>query len=314
LGTADIAAAFNRRGMNERYFLSGNNSYYVLMPTGNLYAYVRDAKNDLAATLAHAPVATLGTAVYANPALLYAGTGQVAAVTATVDANGVVSLPPNAAFAGTVRITAIVSDGAEMTMQSFLFTVTDQAPTLQPIAAVTVPSSAGSKTVHVTAADPNVGDTTLVRVATVSTPLYALQQLYGLTAVDTSMNNARGKHEKYLVSSNGGNPAGGGLYVLTQTNMLYTYIPNAKNTLAATLAQPPVADFNRSTYFVYGNVYNNPTLLVDAPPPPAVVTSFPSLISLLLSWPTGYKGTFKATIVIGDESMETQESFLVTVY
>jgi hypothetical protein len=40
-----------------------------------------------------------------------------------VSSNGVITLTPSSGFVGTVRITATVSDGAEMTVQSFLFTV-----------------------------------------------------------------------------------------------------------------------------------------------------------------------------------------------
>ncbi len=35
---------------------ANNSSYYVLMPTDKLYAYIKDANNDLTATLAQPPV------------------------------------------------------------------------------------------------------------------------------------------------------------------------------------------------------------------------------------------------------------------
>ena len=71
LGTPDFGFDFNHA--DERIFLSGNNSnalnggYYVLMPTGLLYAW----QGSLATTLASAPVADLSAlGVYADPSLL----------------------------------------------------------------------------------------------------------------------------------------------------------------------------------------------------------------------------------------------------
>ena len=94
--------------------------YYVLMPGGDLYAYVPDASDNLLTnTLAGTPVAVLGASVYANPALLNTSTGLAPAVTATVDSSGNVTLTPNVAFAGTEKITVTVSDGVAVTSQSF---------------------------------------------------------------------------------------------------------------------------------------------------------------------------------------------------
>ena len=136
LTLGDQAKYFNGRGQDETYLLSSNGSnpagagWYVLMPTDKLYAWNGVS---LASTLNNAPVAEftqspysafLGSGnVYNSPALLYNSTGQTAAVTAVVNANGVVTLSPNSAFVGTVRITVTVSDGAEMNKESFLFTV-----------------------------------------------------------------------------------------------------------------------------------------------------------------------------------------------
>ena len=126
LNTPDFG--YNYHGDKEVYFLSSNGSnaagggYYVLMPTGLLYAW--DGKT-LATTIADAPVADLSAwGVYADPALLYADSGQVQAVTANVNSAGQVVITQNANFVGTVRVTARVSDGAEFTLRSFLVTVT----------------------------------------------------------------------------------------------------------------------------------------------------------------------------------------------
>ena len=92
LTTPNFGTNFANVGLNETYFLSTNGSnaanggYYVLMPNNNLYAW---DGNSLSTTIMQKPVATFGaTNVYANPALLYADSGQVAAVTASVTNTG----------------------------------------------------------------------------------------------------------------------------------------------------------------------------------------------------------------------------------
>jgi hypothetical protein len=329
LATADQAQAFNNRHQNEKYLQSSNSSnpagsgWYVLMPTDKLYAYVADANNDLTGTLAAAPVADFTQApfaglgnVYSNPALLYASTGQVTAVTATVNSSGVVTVTPNVAFVGTVRITATVSDGAESSQQSFLFTVNDQPPTLQPIGPVAALSSAGSTTVTFNAATFNGAPVRTAATVAGFNPLFNLKSLLGLTTPDQTQDfNYRHQNEKYLQSSNGSNPAGSGWYVLMPTDKLYAFVPDAINDLTATLAAAPVADFTQAPYAGLGNVYNTPALLDNAtlPAAPNIAASFPSLGSLTLTWPTGFKGAFTVTLVVGDGAAETWQSFVVTV-
>ncbi len=188
LNTAD--SNFNYRGGQEKYLKSANGSnaanggWYVLMPTDKLYVYVKDAANDLVATLAQQAVFdfTPYGNVYAVPALLYASTGQTAAVTAVISAGGVITLTPSARFVGTVRITATVSDGAEKGVKSFLFAVADSAPTLAPINNITVASTAGAVNVGFSATVAN--GAAVLHAASVAgyNPLYDEQQLYGLTA------------------------------------------------------------------------------------------------------------------------------------
>ena len=64
---------YNARGAQEKYLVSGNGSnaaagsYYILMPNGNLYAWI---DNSLTASLMTAPVATVPFAYYQNPNFL----------------------------------------------------------------------------------------------------------------------------------------------------------------------------------------------------------------------------------------------------
>ncbi len=116
-----------------------------------------------------------------------------------------------------------------------------------------------------------------------------------------------------MKSGNGSNPNFGNEYLLATTDKLYTWLGNA----TATLGAAPVADFTSATYAAFSgaDVYSSPSLLYAAvqPAAPAITSSFPSAGQLTLTWPVGYKGTFRATLSIGDGALETQQSFLVTV-
>ena len=88
--------------------------------------------------------------------------------------------------------------------------------------------------------------------------LLAIEQQYDL--LDPSGNgsyfyNARGGEEKYLVSGNGSNPAGGGYYVLLPNGNLYAWTGNS---LALSLAADPVASPGVAAYA-------NPSLLISPP-------------------------------------------------
>ncbi len=317
LTTADQTASFNLRGQSEKYLQSSNGSnpggsnLYVLMPSDKLYAYVPDSNNDLVATLAQAPVFdfTPYGNVYASPASLYAATGQFSLPIATINATGLITITQGLAFVGTVRITATVSDGAERSSRSFLFTVVDNAPTLSPIANQTVASTAGSKLVAYTATTYNGAK--VLPAASVSgyNPLHDVQQLYGLnTAPFKTITKG-----KLMKSGNGSNPSFGNEYLLSTTDKLYAW----QGTISATLAKAPVVDFTSATYAPYGgaNVYKTPALLyaTTQPAAPNITITFPSAGELLISWPAGFKGTFRTTLFIGDGALETQQSFLVTV-
>ncbi len=143
LTEADIASDYNVRGQSEKYFISTNGSnaanggYYILMPSDKLYAWNGVS---LASTILQTPVADFTTApystflgsgnVYNTTLLLYADSGHIAAVAATIDSSGNVTITQNSGYVGAATVTANVSDGAEYTNQSFQVTVTDGAPVL----------------------------------------------------------------------------------------------------------------------------------------------------------------------------------------
>ncbi len=315
LTNPDITAAFNARGQQEKYFQSTNGSnaanggFYVLMPTGNLYAW--DGIS-LTTTLATAPVATLGTAAYSNTALLYGSTGLVPAVTATVNASGQITITPNAAFVGTLQITAVATDQLVNTATSFSYTVTEPAPSLVAISAQNASASASQHgspleiTLGVSSSDAS-DSFQFLATASGYNPLYALKTQLGLTNPDiTSSFNARGGDEKYFQSTNGSNAANGGFYVLMPTGDLYAWDGNS---LATTVAPANLVGTPGTA------AYANTALLYNAAQPaaPSAVLSV-SGNTLTVNVATVTVGTvFTVTVFALDGASEVQQSFLVTV-
>ena len=322
LTTPDILHSWAYQGSYLRVFQSSNGSnavnggYYYLMPTGMLYAW---DGNSIATMLTQTPVANLSSyGVYANPSLLYnaqpafINTGVAPAVTATVDSSGNIQLTPNIAFTGTVRIIVTAADGVAITGQSFLYTVTDGAPILPAITTSSISTTSTSAQVTLSATDSahntNTSDLSFAATVVTDNPLYNVKVEYGLTAPDiAAAYDKRGGNEKYFQSTDGSNLAGGGYYVLMPNNRLYAWDGVS---LATTIAQTPLADL---TYF---GVYANTSLLYNAVQLPAssVTASFTNTSTggtLTLSWPSGYTGTFVATVTVGDGAEETQQSFML---
>jgi hypothetical protein len=126
-----------------------------------------------------------------------------------------------------------------------------------------------------------------------------------------SFNN---QSEYLFKSANGSNAANGGYYLLTTSDMLFTWL----GSVSASTAQPAAVDFAQAPYAALGNVYSEPALLSGAtqPPAPGITPSFTNTTSggtLILTWPTNFTGTFMAAVSVGDGAVETQQSFLVTV-
>jgi hypothetical protein len=119
---------FNSRGDSEEYLRSGNGSnpagggYYVLFPTGALYAWA----GSMPATLASNPVATLPTVYYTNPSFLIsaAGPGLTSGITATITGGNTLTVNDTNDFLGTIQVFVTITDGALTTTQAFTVTFT----------------------------------------------------------------------------------------------------------------------------------------------------------------------------------------------
>jgi hypothetical protein len=280
---------------------------YVLSPDGNLRQW------NGVSVLSSPVVGTPGVAVYANPALLYASTGRVAAVGGAVDNTGNLTLTPNVAFVGNTRVLVTAFDGALSATQGFLFTATDTAPTASPspttFSAGTNPTGG---TANLNSFDAE-SDTLQYSTPVVSgyDALYDLKVKYGLNTPElTGLFSHSGHQEKFLQSSNESNaaiPSHGGLYVIVFNPGTSNYELREWNGSDA-LAGNFVANVGQS-------VYNNPSLLFNATQPaaPSGVSVNRVGDSLNLVWPNGFTGTFRVSLTIGDGAFEIVQSFLVTV-
>jgi subtilisin family serine protease/subtilisin-like proprotein convertase family protein/nuclear transport factor 2 (NTF2) superfamily protein len=130
---ARVAANYycNYYGLGEKWIRSGSDRFYCLLPNGELRRL--DGGRDRL-TL----VATLDSSYYNDPAKLW-NPQAPAAIPATVDAAGKLTIDPPAGFTGDIRVTANVSDGISLDAKSFVVHV---VPSL-PLAAAQSAAAAG---------------------------------------------------------------------------------------------------------------------------------------------------------------------------
>ncbi len=279
----------------------GVNGYYLLRSDGALFAY--DGATSYATTFANGtPLAQLGAAVYANPALLLNANTPVApaGLTASVSGN-TLTVGSTARFAGTFQVAVTASDGILSTTETFLVTSTDNPPQLQSVANLT---SAHGSPVRVTLSDgdPDGDPVALSAQVTGYSLSYALEQQYGFAPGGYVTAGA----PAFVLVAGANNGFGNPFYLLSASGGLYAY--DGSGSYAHTFANvTPVAQLGAATY-------SNPSWLFNAAPPvtPAVGVSFSGNV-LTLTPPSGFVGTLKVTVTASDGMLATSQSFLATL-
>jgi hypothetical protein len=296
LNTAETAADPTRG--DAKFLLSASGIYYAVKPDKILYSYDTVLKTfTLVQDLSLKPYD-----VYATPGLLYNATEQAPAVTGSV-AGGILTLTPNSAFTGMVRVTVKVLDGAEGSTQTFLYTVTNTAPGKVQIAnqSVSASGAAGSFPINLSTAFPDTD--TLSYTVTVADQLVDLKTKFGLDTADASAyyNASMGGLEKYLQSSNGSN-GGGYSFFLKPDGWLYA-------------RKGGIVGVGTQVEFVGKAVYTTPSLLYIAMTPAAFskVSASIAANTLTIAWQAGYTGTFRVYLSAIDGNAENRQSFLVTI-
>jgi hypothetical protein len=105
---------FNYGGQGDEWFQGTGGAWYFILPSGGVYAW-DGTPNQATGTL----IATLQTAYYNNPSLLYNAT---VGATASVSGNRL-TVTPDATFVGALYVTATASDGLTTDSKTFTLTV-----------------------------------------------------------------------------------------------------------------------------------------------------------------------------------------------
>jgi hypothetical protein len=275
---------FDARGALEKYLFSDNKSnssqggYYFIVPNGNLYAWI---DNSLSSSLGAAPVATLPTYYYQNPAYLgIAGAGAISGISAGIS-GGTLSVT-DSGYVGTATIfVAATTTTAPITTtyENFIVTFTDTAPSLGSLSNQTLPFNQQA-TATLVASAANGGTLTLTAQVGGYDPLYAVEQELDLQAPPgpNYFYNARGAQENYLVSGNGSNPAGGGYYFIEPNGNMYAWdnssvstsesSPNAAITVGTAAYYDPALITSSSAPYIPFAYSTEQSLELKAPPGP----------------------------------------------
>ena len=179
----------NARGANEKYIRgqAGNHrAAYFILPDGSLHRWSQN--------LTRSPqVATLDTAYYEDPSLLY----DAASFEAAVSGNNL-TLDPASGFRGVVQIDVSVSDGSSSVEQTFQVSVSES-----------VVAQSDRQTKSVDAVSLEEYDSCLDHVSDLSDEFassiasqFAFEAYDPQSADETYLNN-HGANEKYLRGSNG---------------------------------------------------------------------------------------------------------------
>jgi len=293
---------YNARGLKEKYVFDANNQAYIILPNGELYAFVGSvAKGRL--------VATLTPDYYINPALLHdAPAPSYSAVDSRLVSvsisNGLLTITRSKDFLGEFSVLVTAGNGVSTIKETFKVTATNAAPTLAAIDNQSMEGSQTSLTVSLDADDAD-GDalnysTTVLTTNSVQQTAYDLDQSLGLYKWrNYYFYNARGLKEKYVFDAN--NQA----YIILPNGELYAFVGNvAKGRLVATLTP---------------DYYNNPALLHDAPAPSYTCTNSVHIAAgvvdgvLTISRDASYTHDFYVQVIVSDGLISTSRKFRVSV-
>ncbi len=231
---------------------------------------------------------------YSDAALTKPLTGYVV-VNATT---GQVDLTPPVSFVGTYYVKVGATDGISTAFRSFKVTVTNAAPTLQPIANITDHHRNFPKNVTLSGSDAD-GDTLTYGAKaydSFSYHVFQLDQSLGLFQGSSNYDyNKRGQKEKYLKGKN---------------NLIYYILPDGRffrfNGTATTLS----GVFIEKLPVAY---YTNPALLWNAQP--KLLTGYVSVSGnvVTISPPATFLGTFTVEASVTDGAATAKQVFTVTV-
>jgi hypothetical protein len=319
---------------------ANGNPYYLLSPSGGLYAY--DGSGNYNTTFDNSAdlVATLDPSVYENPALLVNATAPEAAtgmMLATVPAGVVATLTDPtttsattmtytltvtvpASFVGSFQLAVVGSDtdfyisAPVQPLQPLLFTSTDTPPVPTPITNSTsplmpVPVVQGTTLTETLGGTSSQGSSLTYTASVGHTLAYNLQSAYlfqGIGYITTYGTTA------YVLSINGTNQYGNQYYLLNSSGGLYAY--DGSGNFATSFAHAEnLVQFEGVSAELGAAIYKNPLLLIDANATPnAVITVSGTTLTVdVAGVPVGT--IFQVLVTASDGAESGSTSFYVMV-
>jgi uncharacterized lipoprotein NlpE involved in copper resistance len=281
----------NTLGQNEKWVLGNGNAqwgWYEILPDGTVRPW--QGGNSFGA-----PVATLGSAVWADPTLLTnPAPSSAASVSAGVN-GGTLTLSGLSGYTGSLQVTVTASDGVASASQSFRVNVVNTPLTLAPVADRT---AAHGAQVQVTLAAADAAGRPVSYQVQVSgdNPAYDLEQKLNLTSTGNYMQNAVGLNEKWLQSSTS-NLSYGGWYAVLPDGEVRPWSGGTSTGAAVATLNP--------------SVYADPSLLYSAPAPSAVASLSGNVLTL--SPPGNLVGSLNVTVTASDGTATASRRFAVTL-
>ena len=168
----------NFRGINEKYFKGDTGNFYIL-PNGEVYQWN--------GSIAASPlVGTVDPSHYADLSLIHSPAAPQALDPSDVAlsvSGSTLTIDPDAAFAGSFRVTVSVTDGVATTEESFEVAVTNTAPTIDPVADQTISHNQDTLDVVLSVLDLDGDGLTVTATAEAAASLaYQLDQQYNFYA------------------------------------------------------------------------------------------------------------------------------------
>jgi subtilisin-like proprotein convertase family protein len=295
----DGSLFYNSFGQKDEWIRSSvQNKWYVLFPDGELKAW--DGTPNSFAT--SPTVETLDPVFWQEPSLLYNASAPVApVVTTSIDQKTqLLTITPPTGYTGTFQVTVTASDGFLTARESFLVTISDQAPVLSAIDNQTTTTGTAVK-VQLNATDADSETPLLTATVSGYSQAYDLKQQLGLILNGSLFFNSFGQKEEWVFST-----VQSRWYVILPTGALLAW-DGTPHSLATS---PQVAQLDPG-------IWQNPALLYNATAPVApagVTTSINQGTQVLtVTPPAGFTGTFRVTVAATDSVHTTQQSFLVLV-
>ena len=282
--TGDLS--FNFGGLDEKWLLADHQTWYYLVPSGDLWHWKGGA-------LSNADLITrVDSATYDDPARLYDAQPGGGPATATLSDN-ILTIDPDDGFVGFLRVDIVVSDGSFTDTQQMLITVTgNRPPTLTHPGDLLLVATQGLLDVPLEAVDPDNNPLTFSVVA--HSGEFFIDQSIGLNYTGDFALNFGGLDEKWLLGDDGS------WYYLVPAGGLWRWLGGSTSNAEL------VANLSSATY-------ENPSLLYDAQPGGSTAVVTITGTTLTIDPAEGFTGIFAVDVTVSDGELSTTERIRVTV-